>query len=334
MAGSQINSYNAYNLYDRNQYNSVPAGYNQYAQSNPNMYAYANPQMQDRFAFGNTEPPVAQAVNSGKKNNKKMWLIAGGVALAAAGIFLTKGKLWAKEKPVSFEKVQQNLAEIFGKKDLTKEQAEAMLQQYQEVYKIKDKNTFIEKLFNQVKKDYGYEHSSKQLKILDKPVFKDGTKKLGSNSKENLEVYSTQSKNELFETIAHEFRHMKQDEYMYRSNPGNWGQIRRDSFIEYALSDPKLKKIYNKDPAAFNELVSNKYNEELEIMRKDFGHLSKFDEGSDEYRQAEKYLEAKKSYINDRTKGYTEYRNNLLEVEAWGVGAKMREIANFIEKSK
>lgn len=98
MAGSQINSYNAYNLYGRNQYNSVPAGYNQYAQSNPNMFAYANPQMQDTVAFGNSEVSVAPAVIPEKKGNKKAWLIAGGIALAAAGIFLTKGKLWGKAK--------------------------------------------------------------------------------------------------------------------------------------------------------------------------------------------------------------------------------------------
>lgn len=90
MAGSQINSYNAYNLYGRNQYNSVPVAYNQYAQSNPNMYAYANPQMQDTVAFGNPGPPVAQAVNPKKKNNKKAWLIAGGIALAAVGLIFHK----------------------------------------------------------------------------------------------------------------------------------------------------------------------------------------------------------------------------------------------------
>jgi len=55
MAGSQIRSYNAYNLYGRNQYNSAPFAYNQYAQNNQNMYVSANQQVQDTVVFGNSE---------------------------------------------------------------------------------------------------------------------------------------------------------------------------------------------------------------------------------------------------------------------------------------
>lgn len=55
---------------------------------------------------------------------KKTWLkMLIGTGLIGIGVYLIKGKFWAKEKPIAFEKIQKHLAEIFEKKNLTKEEA-------------------------------------------------------------------------------------------------------------------------------------------------------------------------------------------------------------------
>lgn len=254
---------------------------------------------------------------------KHWWKMLIGAGAVAAGIILTKGKLWGKEKPASFEKIQQNLAEIFERKDLTKEEAESLLQKYKEIYNIKDKNEFIQQAFNQVKKDLGYENTPIEVVIRDKIIKEDkGRITLASYNPQNIKIYAKRPKEEILGRLMHEFKHMKQFESMFRGDSKRCAQI----FIDFykILKDPSLKKIYDENPKAFEEVVE-------ELLAKYFGHLPKFERNSMEYAQTEKYFEAWKNYNKDSKNGYKDYANNLFEQEAKHIGGLMQEVAKYIK---
>lgn len=158
-----------------------------------------------------------------------------GAGVIALGAVLTKGKLW--DKPPSFEKVHQNLVEIFGKKNLSKEEVETTLKKYQEIYKIEDKNEYITKLFEQVKKDFGYGDNKyiyltiKNAKVKLSEIFKHkGVGGFCQNTGE-MNFQASLTKKQIFTSMFHEFTHVKQDEIAFRTIGAKEKRIAK--YIEY-----------------------------------------------------------------------------------------------------
>lgn len=264
-----------------------------------------------------------------------------GAAAITVGAILTKGKLWAKEKPVSFEKVQQNFAEIFGKKNLTKEETEAMLKKYQEIYKIKDKKEFINQAFNQMKKDFGYENIPYELEITKKLSFVNGAIGLGVNASNKMTLYKFMSRKKILEAITHEFTHLRQREYGLRTSPQKLVEAMKKNIFNGLEHNPKAKKDYEKDIKMGDHLIAQKCIQELKDLGALFGKLPMFEKGSEKYLKGEKYIKAKSEQTDfletnqlfSKT-AYTKYRDNLLEQEAWQNGSLMQEIARYIEANK
>lgn len=284
---------------------------------------------QQNLAYINTQTPYDSTSFTSKQNKKKSFLqkhfgeILIGVGVLAAGVFLTKGKLWGKP---NFAKVQKNFAEIFGKKNLTKEETEKLIQKYREIYNIKDKDEFIRQAFNQIKKDFGYENTSITLNICHKRIkSKSSLGASGSYNIQNIKIYAKRTRARILDTIAHEFKHMKQFESMYRADSKKCTQIVIDMYN--LTTSAELKEIYAENPKKFNEVVEEFF------LKKDFGHLPKFKEGSPEYAQSENYFEAKMNYSKDKAGKNKDYRSNLLEQESIRVGSLMHEIANYIKFS-
>ena len=151
------------------------------------------------------------------------WLlgIAGTAATIYGGVVLHR----QINKP-SIEKVAKNFSEIF-RKEVSADDAQKMVNRYKEIFEIKDADNFCTKMFEQVKKDYGYSDVGIKLKIekmadtsvaskfskadvaaysamdgvlqLNPVHFKDGTMSLGD-------------KQQMFEAIIHELQHAKQSE--------------------------------------------------------------------------------------------------------------------------
>lgn len=230
-----------------------------------------------------------------------------------------------KDKPVSFEKNQKKLAEIFGKENLTKEEAEELIQKYKEIYKIEDKNEFAKQAFNQMKKDFGYENTNIELKINNDNIMQNLIKNHGMVAGgfqflNRITINSKNHKNIILRNLAHEFNHMRQTEYMFRTDKDRYIKCITKLLIEF---DPKIKNMYNENQEEFNKSIENFLNDM-------FNSPSKFEKDSPKYIQGQKYFEANSTYLNDK-KNLKDYQNNLLEKESSDIGKLMQEVALYIK---
>ena len=73
----------------------------------------------------------------------------------------------------AMKQIPKNLEHIFGR-SYSKEDSLQEVKTYQDLLKIEDQNTFIEKAFHQVKKDFGYEDLAIKLQMVDKPIGEEG----------------------------------------------------------------------------------------------------------------------------------------------------------------
>lgn len=269
---------------------------------------------------------------SGKKKENFLQKHLGKILLSAtvitAGVFLTKGRLW--NKSVSFEKIQKNLIELLHKKELSKEETNAILKKYKEIYRIKDKKQYITELFEQVKKDFGYSNKNIFLELKDEKMeftdifkhkgvggFQPGTGKMHFNTALN--------KKEIFISMFHEFTHVKQHEIAFRTI-GAKERTFQKYINEVKETDPKM---YNKNKNEVIRLVKNKINKIFEKKKLIYGDLPKFKEGSAEAILGKKYIDAGLNYIQaeDNVK---KYKNNLLEQGAYKTEPLAKEILKYI----
>ena len=150
----------------------------------------------------------------------------------------------------SIEKVAQNFSEIF-RRDVSKDEAQKMADRYKEILKESDVDSLCSKLFNQVKKDYGYENINIKLDI-DKITEEARKKEAGggwilNKARVTLRPYcvngqkmTASDKKQILNTLMHEFQHVKQAEIAYRTNAEKYIQIIRKN-NELPTGD-KLKK--------------------------------------------------------------------------------------------
>ena len=73
----------------------------------------------------------------------------------------------------------------------------------------------------------------------------------------------------------------------------------------------------------------NIINEIEKIYGDVWGKMPKIEKGTEEYELAQKYLENIKNYKKDELFGYDEYRNQLIEKEAFNSGNKAMEIYKY-----
>lgn len=272
---------------------------------------------------GNLQQPQYDSVNftsnaSAKKEKSTPWgAILLGAAAIGAGVFLTKGKLWGKEL-----QARQNLSKIFGK-DFSKDEAKTLLQKYKEIYKIDDKHTFIDELFKQVKKDYGYEGKDITWHILNKPVETSSNELKGaakySFSLGEVGVLPTRSKDEIFISMTHEFDHVRQEEYMYRTSP----EKTRKSCVEKTMDYLKTSENHKNDFELIQKDAEEFADEQMKRISKRWGDREAFSVDSKQYKLGEKYLESNSKYVNNDKKLYD---NDFNEKEAHKIGDLMRYV--------
>ena len=275
----------------------------------------------------------------------------------------------------SIEKVAQNFSEIF-RRDISKEEAQKMVKEYKDVFTIKEKDDFIKKIFEQIKKDYGYQDKKLPLK-LENLGGKDKNGRIVSahwnpffsNIAINTEVLkdmpqklTKRNQNKICDDLIHEFQHVKQSEFAYRTNTQRYlNHISNDnkavrSLLFYLKKSPDW---FIKEFTEHNSLFDNE-KEAKEFIKKAIPKLEKNEFSDDEtileicnaikdakYRDAEivfkdfetfkindlnykkglDYLEAQERYTNA---DYEIYSNSLLEKEAYGTADKIKTLYKYI----
>jgi len=87
-------------------------------------------------------------------------LTLGGIA-APIGIGIL---IFKRKTPLTLDEVQKYFSEIF-KRDLSKDETQTIIQRYQEIMKKDAPEEFCTKLFNEVKKNFGYKDTDLKLTI-------------------------------------------------------------------------------------------------------------------------------------------------------------------------
>lgn len=314
---------------------------------------YSNPQMNTAFKANSVattnvleRTPASDTLDKTTKNKTSSlstgakWAL--GIATTAATIY--GGIVLHRQltKP-SIEKVAKNFSEIF-KKDISKDEATKMVERYKEIFAEKDKDKFIKKCFEQVKKDFGYEDlTNLKCSKISKAAINEAKErghtlcggyrpvgayyeKVGKDTflekfnGEIMEINPHLSKKEIFKSIVHEFTHAKQHEMCYRADPKT---------LIGALVDARLSCLKNEN--AYTQIVDEYITAFKENYQKVWDRLPKIDKSSKEYEKVKKYLEEIRQY---ETTGSTKeqrqkYMSQLMEQEAHGTKPLVYDICNF-----
>lgn len=341
----QVSGYGNY-LYQYQAY--TPPQFN-----NWNNYGYSTPV----FRGAEYQPIVQQPLSRDTvelsaekeiKTKKKEGLSTG--AKLAIGLATTAATIYGGvvlhrhlTKP-SIEKVAKNFSEIF-RRDVSKEEALKITERYKEIYKISDTKTFIEKMNNQIKNDFGYENININLDIgsasgsWNKVQGKLNVTPIDKNLYRRLKH---KNKNEIFSTIMHEYTHVKQTEFAYRTNPKKFNEalITRAFNSNYDKEYSALKlsvekyaqkhnlKIEDAKRKFLQDELKNEQNNYLLWMDEAWGKLEKFKPDSESYRKGCDYIKSNANYTSAEV-NYDEYYKNLLEKEAWHSGNLAKQIFNY-----
>lgn len=175
----------------------------------------------------------------------------------------------------------------------------------------------------------------------------------GFNPSLNTIEYSNNFKQlsqaEQFELLAHELKHSEQISKIIRSGKmSEYAEAWATHSVEYAKNDPlninfKLACNGNKKLGKEKEFIENCINnskqeiiDSMKISHANTLELPKFHPSDKEYKDAEKYIEASRNYIGLDMLGIPseEYKNNILEKEAYEYGEQMKKYFTIFFKNK
>ena len=275
---------------------------------------YQNRQVLEQDSFEKKE---------GMSTKKKVGIAAAFIATTAIVIGLLVNKhIKAKE----LKKLPEEFRTIF--KDLKNETGD----------------NFVNKAYNKLKEYMKLEGIAPQ-KIGRSGLDKGLTVQGGFNPTKNTIEYSDGFFTKLdratqFEMLAHELKHAEQTSKIIRSGKiDEYARAWAECNVELAKNDPlnvSFSMAYNnaKNHGVEKEFIENsiQLNKDLILNEMKKSHentlkMPQFKECSQEYLDAEKYIEASRNYegLGLFGVGSEKYKNNLLEKEAYGFGAKMKK---------
>ena len=267
--------------------------------------------------------PQNDTINIPQKKKTKNTIIGLGLAIltATGAIFALK-----QGKKIYIEKAQKTFQEVFMRENISKEETIEMLKRYKEIYKIKDKDERIKSVFEEAKKNFGFEKSNIKLKIEKLKDKENGSWKFSQGTvriNKDIKDYN------IFNTVHHELRHAKQSYWMANYSPEKYcrafcerenGRVLKEAFnnktYEEILKDKKLK-------AVLDTIIPDYYKKCFN------GELSKNNVPEKLYEYIEKCIKAEKNYVL-WDKNYKEYHANFLEEDARKAGASLDKLLNFI----
>ena len=187
-----------------------------------------------------------------------------------------------------------------------------------------DLEKYAERLFNQLKKDFGMEYLPVKLK---QNILEDGTLGIRANTSAFLDsielTYSKDSplaRHKLFGLLVHELTHAKQNEISIAVNFSKYVQTLADQLHRIpANKDISINHIRN--------IVANKIGREnLQNIRKMYGII---EEGSALHKRGLSYINEQGNYQGVGTftrESFKRYKQQLLEKEAYNAQSKANEL--------
>ena len=148
-----------------------------------------------------------------------------------------------------------------------------------------------------------------------------------------------------FEMLAHELKHSEQTSKIIRSGKLDeyaqaWAEFNvnntKNNPLNIAFHMAYTQAKENGTEKEFLEQVTKNTKKQIfENMKKSHQvslAMPQFKPGSQEYQDAEKYIEASRNYegLGFMAIPNENYRNNPLEIEAYGFGAKMKKFFNIV----
>ncbi len=284
--------------------------------------------------------PAPQQTKTVQNNNLGIKLLVGSLAIIG-GIFALKKLCKPSEVQEVFksdfkniESIRKNLSEIF-EKDFTVQEADEFAKNYKQILEIKDDKECLDRLFKQLKNDYGFKNSNLELIIEDftkenAPKWSAGHMDLGYAIAVARIDNKLPNRKNLFGSLFHEFKHHKQFEISVATDK---------HALEDAIAHKKIREYTQEqiDTSGGRDAVLEWLKEqgrqclkpEFDRIEKEIGQLPK---DSPLYKKGLSYIEAKRNYIqeNELTPNNEKYYNNILEIEAHKVGNLAKEIFDWL----
>lgn len=218
-------------------------------------------------------------------------------------------------------RAQKTFQEVFMRDNITKEETIEMLKRYKEIKKIKNKDEYMQKLFEEVKKNYGFKDGCLELKTFTNAERKDSggfVQKLSHFVNINKE----QNNRHIFNSMHHEMKH-KQQEYFMLNYSGDLKTYLKN------VSQANLKD--NSMSPEFIKAILRDRTKWLEQF-----NLKKLDKNNvpEKYREyVEKLLKDVKTYeeaVRTDGKWNKGYYENFLEVDAREAESKIAKLLGGI----
>lgn len=289
------------------------------------------------------QPTDTVEISSKKKsNNLAAKLLFGGLAIGGA-IFAwiklhkpEKAQEVFKSEFKNIENIRKNLSEIF-EKDFTEKEADELAKSYKKICGIKDDNEFVEKLFEQLKNDYGFKNSHLKLEFEDfNSINKPHHAAAHLNYGDKVTVTRVDGnlfggRKLIFSDMFHELKHHKQFETA----------IATDQFAyEMAIAYNQMITRYTEEEiAAFGgrmTTLDSLMEQGKPLLKPEFERIEReigqFPESSPLYQRGLEYIEATKNYpkVEEIPQNEDKYFNNILEKEAHIVGDLAKEIFGWL----
>lgn len=263
--------------------------------------------------------------------NKKQKVLAGLAIVTVVGIVGVKSY-----RSYYINKAQRTFKEVFMRDNITKDETIKILKRYKEIEKIKDKEKYAKAVFEEAKKNFGFENKPISFMIKDLP----DSKAWGGCSKFNDFIETDLKKGNregLLEHIHHEFRHAKQHEITFNQFPEYAEElfmkkfIFSDEFIEIGTDEMhKLSREWvlngaKPDDGIYSRLKNEYKNEVQKLIKNYIGDLSP-DNVPQKYKEfAKKCQENQRNYI-DIDKDEEKYLKQFVEEDARTAAGKIAKL--------
>lgn len=288
----------------------------------------------DSFERSNTNP---------KHKTSKMNIALGTILsvglLISADFAFNHGKvsrsLWNKLHPTervsksyvdNIEQVQQHFSQIFGK-DFSKDEANELAKKYKELMREDDINILLDKLFNELKQDYGL-HGI-ELKKARRISLGNGREGAMATDQHGMTIIAYMdcinnnastnltSKESLFSSLCHELCHVRQDRILYRADKERFIDIlaqRTPQELEKSCWEGFLRDNGGNREQAINSVKSVLRNE----IERNYGNVGNLPHKTAE--ELEALFNNKKHYKYAGSVPHEEYRAQPIENEAYTIG--------------
>lgn len=281
---------------------------------------------QHKNKVGYTSTPTQQKPDSFEKKgltkNQKLGIVA---TLIATGVLITNAIINKHNRTKAVKEIPAELKTIF--EELRGEQGESFINKA--YAKLK---TYMK--LDGIAPDTICQSNVDVVNIGMTGGFQPCTNKIGFSSN----FFSIATREQQFELMAHELKHSEQMSKILRSGLiEEYADASAHSAVNSLINDPlninfKTALDNAKANGKEKEFLEQCHNANKEVRLKDIYenhkntlNMPKFERGSQEYKDAKRYVEAQKNYTGSGILGLAteEYLNNPLEVEAYAWGDKM-----------